>query len=427
MANDIYVPAPSARLADAGADAVIEDRVPRLPGTLTTVAPNQVDYDPVFGSRFLRVTDPWTDGEHPGISYRSPDSSVQRGWNSNSTRFLIKDTFGRFHWFALNRRLVRATWRGILPVSGDCSWHDRDPDLVYGRYGSRVVKVYNVKKNTIQTIVDLDELGLNLGETYTGNIYVQNDTLLVAFGGAINDLNHYVRIIPLDGSEPRTLDTATLTQYNQGRGFTVHGSVLDLSARYALIQPAYLSQDTAHLYVWDWQADSLTQVSACVSGHFAVGWQQWVNQDVASGPWDAAQWVRRDFQTPNTVQNVLAQVLTPQEVYLADHSSWTNATSAQTEPYLTATYRYAPSDVPWRAWDDELLTIDAVSGRVRRHAHHRSQVQLPDGGWEFYATPRPNIAPDGRWAIYTSNRERSLGTDAVQGSARQDVFLVELR
>src|SRR5262245_29218810 len=125
MANDSYVLAPSASLADASANAVIEDRVPRPPGTLTTVAPNQVDYDPVFGSRFLRITDPWTDGEHLGISYHSPDSTVQRGWNSNSTRFLVKDTFGRFHWFALNPHVVRATWQGILPVSGDCSWHDR--------------------------------------------------------------------------------------------------------------------------------------------------------------------------------------------------------------------------------------------------------------------------------------------------------------
>ena len=44
--------------------------------------------------------------------------------------------------------------------------------------------------------------------------------------------------------------------------------------------------------------------------------------------------------------------------------------------------------------------------------------------------PRPNVSPDGRWVLFTSNWEKTLGTDPTGepgAGARQDVFLVELK
>jgi hypothetical protein len=49
-------------------------------------------------------------------------------------------------------------------------------------------------------------------------------------------------------------------------------------------------------------------------------------------------------------------------------------------------------------------------------AHHRSLYER--GG--FWDTPRGNVSPDGRYFIFTSNWERSLGDRA------RDVFLLEL-
>ena len=47
----------------------------------------------------------------------------------------------------------------------------------------------------------------------------------------------------------------------------------------------------------------------------------------------------------------------------------------------------------------------------------------------FWNTPRVNVSPDGQWALFTSNWEKTLGTDPkveAGGLHRQDVFLVDL-
>src|SRR5439155_22740111 len=67
-----------------------------------------------------------------------------------------------------------------------------------------------------------------------------------------------------------------------------------------------------------------------------------------------------------------------------------------------------------------------------RFAHHRSAV-ADDGDpsrISFWYTPRVNVSPDGQWALFTSNWEKTLGTDPggdVGATFRQDVFLVSLK
>lgn len=45
---------------------------------------------------------------------------------------------------------------------------------------------------------------------------------------------------------------------------------------------------------------------------------------------------------------------------------------------------------------------------------------------DFYAQPHANISQDGKWALFSSNWEHSLGRDS-SGSPRTDVFIVELK
>jgi hypothetical protein len=48
----------------------------------------------------------------------------------------------------------------------------------------------------------------------------------------------------------------------------------------------------------------------------------------------------------------------------------------------------------------------------------------------FWYEPRPNVSGDGRWVLFTSNWEKTLGADPVGESGtgyRQDVFLVQLK
>jgi hypothetical protein len=121
-------------------------------------------------------------------------------------------------------------------------------------------------------------------------------------------------------------------------------------------------------------------------------------------------------------------------VYLSDHATWANAQPNVLVPIISATYRYAASQntAPWRAWDDEIIAIEtdgAASGMVWRFAHHRSDIgsDSNEDNPYFWYEPRPSVSPDGRWVIFTSNWEKTLGTDVRDGgTARQDVFLLRL-
>src|SRR5262249_6237812 len=91
---------------------------------------------------------------------------------------------------------------------------------------------------------------------------------------------------------------------------------------------------------------------------------------------------------------------------------------------------------PWRAWDDEIVAIqtDAAAGAnatVWRFAHHRSDVGYDGNPSQvaFWYQPHPNVSQDGRWVLFTSNWEKTLGTDPAGDAgtaARQDVFLLAL-
>jgi hypothetical protein len=427
--------------------AVITDRNPRPLPPLVPISVGEVITDPLFGARIARVTGANSNPEALGVSYRSSDSTIQRAWNSTVTRFTIEDTYGqqlvyafdpstlraqflRFIRFDRRRETPRTPPDQIVPFNGsDAAWHDTNPDWLYGRSGNKVIKVFDFGTGQMSTVIDLDTLGLNLpAETYTSGVCVMNDTLMTTCGGAVNDDNHIIVIGPLETEQWQTLDTLSLTQFNEGRGFLLHSTTIDLTARYVLMVPSEKSGVPGHhLFTWDRQTGVITEIATAVSGHCALGRGCYVNQDCAPDTsWDAAQWTFRYFDTPNEVENTIDPVLTPQEVSLGEHPSWTNEGDGQ-EAFVSATYRYAPSDVPWRAWDEEIVTINVVSGEVRRQAHHRSQVLDANSVWDYWATPRPNISPDGKYALFTSNWGRTLGTDAVEGGHRQDAFIVELR
>ena len=66
-----------------------------------------------------------------------------------------------------------------------------------------------------------------------------------------------------------------------------------------------------------------------------------------------------------------------------------------------------------------------------RFAHHRSNVGRDDGqaGTYFWYQPHANISPNGRWALFTSNWEKTLGIASIsepEGIYRTDVFIVRL-
>jgi hypothetical protein len=162
-----------------------------------------------------------------------------------------------------------------------------------------------------------------------------------------------------------------------------------------------------------------------------------VNKDCCSSktPWDAAQWQIRALDAPLVSRDLIRPLLTSKEVALSDHSTWNNARPDRLVPFISATYRYGTDAPEWRPWDNEIIAIQTDVGEgsaeVWRLAHHRSNVDNDNDPSviSFWYTPRPNVSQDGRWLLFTSNWEKTLGTDpqGVAGErARQDVFLMRL-
>jgi hypothetical protein len=100
-------------------------------------------------------------------------------------------------------------------------------------------------------------------------------------------------------------------------------------------------------------------------------------------------------------------------------------------------YRYGDPEPPWRAWDWEIIAIQTNAGSmgatVWRFAHHRTDITYDGPGSEpyyFWYLPRAMISPDGRFAMFTSNWEKSLGASTIDrepgGNFRCDVFIVAL-
>jgi hypothetical protein len=167
-------------------------------------------------------------------------------------------------------------------------------------------------------------------------------------------------------------------------------------------------------------------------GHDAAGYGTWVNMDCCtSSTWDAAQWQFRYLDSLNQISDLIAPVQAVKEIYLADHTTWNNARPDVLVPVISSTYRFGNNPAPWRAWDDEIIGIDTTNGgggNVWRFAHHRSNVASESNPATpyFWYQPISNVSPDGRWVVFTSNWEKTLGVDSVEGTFRQDVFLVQL-
>src|SRR4029079_10284326 len=123
------------------------------------------------------------------------------------------------------------------------------------------------------------------------------------------------------------------------------------------------------------------------------------------------------LSAPLGTRDLVQPVITPKEVLLADHPTWNNAQPDRLVPFISALYRYGANDVAWRPWDDEIVAIQTdvpadAGAEVWRLAQHRSDVRNDNDAaqFSFWYTPRPNVSSDGRWVLFTTNWEKTLGT-----------------
>jgi hypothetical protein len=444
QAQTLLTPAPPPPRYTSCSDRVVRPLAPPPP-----LGPAPFPFaDPLYSSAMIRVTDATTAGSVsvPGISFRSPSNPAVRGWACDSSAFWMVCADGNIRAATFDASTHAVTvLPARLPFSGEPAYSDSDPTILIGAgsaYTNHVTLVcYNVPAGTATAFVDLSALAAPMtpapANTYTNQVMIDGGTLVCLYGGAVQDAHYLIYVRDMATGAAYTLNSLT----EPGLGFHLHSIEVDKYGRYLTLYPANADVQaglaTSQIYVWDLAVGGvITEVTAAPDGHVCSGYGLGINQDVASGTWDAAQWVKRSWAAPNTPLNLISPVLTPPRdvntVFFGEHSCWHGASpTTPLQPVISATYLFGVL-TPWRAWDGEVIAIATDgTGTVWRFCQHQSNVAEDgnQGQYTFVYTPRPNVSPDGNWAVTTSNWQKTLGTDPdgqPGATARTDVFLVAL-
>lgn len=426
-----------------------------LPALPTIGAAGSFYVDPIFGSRIARVTDEdfTTDLGTSDRSFSTPSAGYTRAWNADGTKFFVVATDGNHYLCSFNRTTMATERLGdaALPFGREpANWDPDDPDILYG-VGTAANHHTLVKVDcssipwSTSTLVDLDTITADLEETFVGAMSVCNGNLMATYGGESQEAHHYVLWYPLpSGTGYKVIDTLTLDGMDEDdTKFSIHSAQMDKSGRHVDLVPTASVVDGRtpaqyRNYFWDTSLDTVTPCTSASGGHEVLGWNTRINADCL-GAFDAVQWILTpDLTAVNSNRvDLVDPLVTPQEIFAAEHSSWHNDTAGTHQPFISAIYRYYDgpnnvdpvNDVDWRCYDGEIVLVSpTVGGTIRRYAHHRTHVD-PDVGtaaFDFYYTPRANINCQGDYALFTSNMDKTLGIDAgVANTHRVDVFIVE--
>jgi len=430
----------------------VTDRGRREEPALIKLGPAGFSFnDPAFGTRMWRVTDSLTRPDAPNRSFRTPSATHQTAWSADSSYFYVVSNGGTIIPFAFDPDTGRFSRLATLRFYIEPQFSYVNDSLIYGSVNTagaslRTIDQYDFGTGAYTRLLDLDALVPGLSGTFVGGIASSAgapERVIAIFGGTSQDRHHYVLVFDrANPSHRRLLDTAgsRLDGYRLKKqlGFNLHHAAIDRSGRYVALYPTGVDlaapRKAAQVYMWDTQTDLITPMpldTAHSGGHDAYGYGVAVNKDccVSNTPWDAAQWQLRSLASPIASTELIRPMLTPKEIALSDHPTWNNARADRLVPFISATYRYGTEAVEWRPWDNEIIAIQTDVGNgsaeVWRLAHHRSDVNNDDSPEviSFWYTPRPNVSRDGRWVLFTSNWEKTLGTDpqGVAGEkARQD-------
>lgn len=468
LALSIAGPAAAQSLTSIDPYKAVTDRVARAkPALPNPGAAGTAITDPVFQSRIYRLTDGLTRPGATNRSFRTPSSPHQNAWSALGTYFYVVSGDGTVIPFKFDA--TKGTAQRLQPTaSGDGGLVLRfyiEPEfsrvsdsLIYGSTSGlagstlRTIDQFNLSTGAYTRLLDLDAVVPGLAGTYIGGVAASAgsvERIMAFFGGAGQDLHHYVVVFNKSNPASRQVLDTTANTINGARisfplSISLHHATMDRSGRYVMLYSTWTDQSSARKaaqsYLWDTQTNAFTELNtaALPYGHDAFGYGMSVNQDCCvATSWDAAQWQLRNLATPLVTRDLITNVLTPKEIYLADHTTWNNASASRMMPVISGLMRAPASTTAWRAWDDEIVAIqtDAAAGAdavVWRFAHHRSDVRSDTDpmGVSFWYEPRPNVSPDGRWVMFTSNWEKTLGTDPTGDPttrARQDVFIVKLQ
>ncbi len=407
----------------------VSDRVIRPKPPLPQLGPaGSTLRDPTFGSIILRVTDAQTVPAKPNAAFFTPAGSFVQAWAPDSRRVFIRSDAGILV-FDFDPATVRAKLHGPLPFDGP-AFSGVTNDLIYGIRGKSIVAC-SLAARSSTVVLDLNTVVPDYPQyQYAVSVSADDAKFAVSFSG-IQDTFRYLVWFDRRAGTRHLLDLKNSTldgrpapiRFPPGAG--IHSQDLDRSGRYvSFCGPQIPGQNACF---WDVQAGTFTPRTNKWSGHAVLGYGRQVNQSgvAVPGTTDGRGFCLRDLATPN--QNLRQLIDPPPSPPYAwtygGHWSWASARPDVLNPVVGTFYR-DPDKRGWGLWDDEVVGVrtDGQASTVWRFAHHRTVFD----GSNFWDCPRGNLSPDGRWFIFTSNWEKTLGR-TPGGQARQDVLLVGLK
>jgi hypothetical protein len=425
--------APTTYSAYTGTDAKVIPSAPALGAT------NSIINDPTFGSRILRVTDANT---FAGNSLIPSDAGYYRTWNANSTALKLMNSHGVSYWlefnpssFSVGDGSARPT---LHPLSFNWTWEWSavDPDIIYFLNGNQLAK-YN-KATTVVT---------NLGGPLNGDpvtyrvAVVGADTWVCSAAGA-GTQNTYTKLFCINPStsERKFIDVVNKTingnpQNDPNWPTAAPGQTLGIHSLFGSAAGAWLGV-SFHQQSWGGNGDSVLNLSTNTwslvtnantywSGHSSVGNGKYVNGSGSINGMDSRGALLRDPNNLMTATQYSFIMQPPSTVgwYDAEHSSWFNSSTNSQAPVLFSRYNITTPPGPLTWYGEIIAAATDGSNTVWRFAHNHN-----GGLVGYYGDSFAQISNDGRWALFSSYWDGTLGASAGDFGfgTRIDTFIVEL-
>ena len=427
--------APTTYSAYTGTDAKATPPAPALGPA------NSVINDPTFGSRILRVTDSNTAS---GGSFIPSDAGFFRTWNANSTALKLVNPHGFSYWLEFNSSTFKvgdgSPQPSLHPLSFHWTWEWSavDPDVIYFLNGNQIAK-YNKVTSLVTNLG-----GPPNGDPVTYRVAVVGTDKWVCSAAGPGTQNTYTEIYcvdPNNTSQVKFIDVVNKTingvlQRDRNWPTSAAGQTIGIHSLYGSAGGAWLGINF-HQQSWGANGDSVlnlnnndwslvTNADTHWSGHSSIGNSKYVNGSGSINGNDSRGALLRD---PNNLMNTnqYTFIMQPPSTvgwYDGEHSSWFNSSTNPKAPVLFSRYSITapPGTLTW--YGEIIAAATDGSNRVWRFAHNHN-----GGLGGYYGSAFAQISNDGRWALFSSYWDGTLGASPGDFgfSTRIDTFIVELK
>lgn len=363
-------------------------------------------YDPVFGTKIFRVTDPTDADIECGTVYSYwPSFSKNNKWLVASCRHHVLTWTENMAVFmqwnntsggVTSRSLRDLTYTSTYDV-GTWIWSGQNEDLMFGLKccSNTSIFQYNVATNTVSTVKDLSgsfpgkylwQLSRSMDDdVFAATVKNQSDYSVAGYmvWKRSTDTILYSSTDYVDEVQINKSGTVLVVKYADcgGTPTCVEGAYVDLTASPPTVHNLYNGSPDYNMGHSDNTATYQVGENNMWSGSVSA-----LNKRLLTSPW------------------TMTSLFNPWNSSYAVNGHYSALTDDETYVYCSS---HTAGSYPL-AWELYMVAMDG-SGAVRRFCHHRSTYHT------YSDIPRPNVSRDGKWVAFTSN---------WNDSGRRDMYVV---